>query len=174
MSLLAGIDISTKRLDMAIIPIDVDTPQRVTFRTAELPEPKGDDGVRARSIRLAVRDLFLQHDIASAWVEIPIGPPKYRATDSAHLMTGVYWAVMATIPLQVARAGITTLEWRRELGFRGTLEKNAAIDAAATWIAGNVPPRKWTAPPDEHQAEALLVALAGRAITWKHHDGAAA
>lgn len=177
MTIIAGIDISTRRLDAAILPIDPDLPQTLVLRTRPLPATR-DVGQRLLHVHLGIR--WLLHpttaggDVTSCWIEEPRGPFAGRQ------LNAVYGACMGAVPQRIARSGIDPQEWRAALGLPRKLEKPAAIAAATTWIEGNVAPGLYSRPHDgfpeldEHQAEALLICIAGRTITWRHHEGTVA
>jgi hypothetical protein len=183
MSLLAGIDLSTKRLDAALIPADAEdtTVPPVVFRRFDLPRmPTGctaqhrsverlrdvHDGMREllRDIRDPSKSYFDQlWWVSSVWVEEPFGP-RNKATNA---LREVYGGILASIPPHIERAAIAPREWRRTLGLDPT--KDASIRSARRWLDE----RHVTSSCDEHQAEALLIALAGRELTWRAVEGAA-
>jgi len=154
MTLLAGVDLSVSRLDVAIIPLDPDTPRDPVFVTEHVPQAT-DKSQRCRQIGriipLMLRDY--DQDVTMVWVEEPYGP--YRTADRALLP--VYGAVLASIPAWMEATGITTREWRSVLGLPLGLSKTQAILEAHS----RCPDLERTL--DEHEAEAVLVALAGRA-----------
>lgn len=165
-SLLAGVDLSTKQLHCALIPLDADhgdpAVPPVTFRSVSL-EQTNDQGSRFRSIREGVSELLWMattNEVVSCWVECPRPPHHLRGTTSARLMAMVYGAVMASIPLHIVRNSLEPQEWRRTLGLNPSLSKPEAIAHAHLWIESHTTTRP--ANLDEHHAEALLVALAGR------------
>lgn len=177
-ALLAGIDFSTTQLDAALIPLDKDhgdpTCPPITFRRAQIPQSP-DKSQRCR-LRLVVLKLLSGipitdgttthvpgHDVCLTYVEEPYG--RYRTSDRALLP--IYGALICAP--QTHATGIHVQEWRRELGLPGNLKKDHAVDAAWTWLADHwhhITPRdRLTAGKlDEHMAEALLIALAGRQI----------
>lgn len=161
---VAGFDISTKEITMAIVNFDepaLGDPPAI-FRVETIAKTT-DDGVFYRDIRNAVRHLCTVAEIVLAYVEKPRGPFAVRQ------LNGVYGAVMASIPRHIARAGIEPLEWRRELGLPRKFPKGDAIREAENWIAGHgwVPEHV-----DEHKADALFVALAGRQLNNRHFHAA--
>jgi hypothetical protein len=177
-ALLAGIDISTKELTAALIPLDADHGDTacppVVFRAELLPQTH-DDGVFYRDLRTAVSFLVSGRDVQLVYVEKPRGPYAVRQ------LNAVYGAVMAAIPVGIARAGIEPQEWRIELGLPRNLKKPAAIEAATDWLAPRSSldggqtwtPMKLNYSITEHQAEALLVALAARQLNNGHFRSAA-
>jgi hypothetical protein len=103
-------------------------------------------------------DVPLQYDLTAevtmVWVEEPWG--FHRNADRALLP--LFGAIMASVPTRASVAGIQPQEWRRTLGLSRRLSKQDAILNAA----GRCDLR-W---PTEHQAEALLIAHAGRRLCW--------
>jgi hypothetical protein len=181
-TLLAGIDLSTKRLDAALIPLDPEdtTVPTVVFRHFDLPRmPTGCTAQyrsveRCRVIREGVRELLrglpagadglaYPYGVSSVWVEEPFGP-RNKATNA---LREVYGGILASIPPHIERAAIAPQEWRRTLGLDPT--KDASIRSARRWLDDH----HVTCSCDEHQAEALLIALAGRELTWHAMEGAA-
>jgi hypothetical protein len=196
-TLLAGIDLSTKRLDAALIPADPDdtTVPPVTFRRFDLPRmPTGCTAQyrsveRCRVLRDAMRELLQPviwktrsvglstglgpvHEVSSVWVEEPFGP-RNKATNA---LREVYGGILASIPLHIERAAIAPQEWRRVVleAEHGHLDrawqKEDSTDLADLYLHRH---RQSRAGIDEHQAEALLIALAGRELTWRAVEGAA-
>jgi hypothetical protein len=156
--MLCGIDFSTKQIDAALIPLDPGNHDvaAVTFRTAPIQSGlRGAD--RIRDAAHAARQLLFDvkgYEVASVWIEEPFG--AYRTADRALLP--LMGALVAAIPQRMSVAVIGVQEWRRALGLPGSLTKVAAIDEATT--------RSGFDAITEHQAEALLVALAGRQQCW--------
>jgi hypothetical protein len=175
MTALAGFDISTREITAAIIPLDsttrhLDDETLVHFYSETLPAGSDDDP-RYRAIRVAVRGILgsSPYDVQLAYVERPWS----RFAKSIAPMMGVYGAVMASIPLHIVRAGISPSEWRHELGLPQRLTKPDAIREASVWLAQAQLAAGATRYigdgfPTEHQAESLLVAIAGRQINDRH------
>lgn len=185
-SLLAGIDLSTKRLDAALIPLDPDHGDPncppVVFRHVLLPNEKGATPLyrrveRARAMRRLVHELLkpvpytlpaphqiATHDVASAWLENPRGRHRNDA------LTGTFDAIAAAIPSHIIVAGLDPQEWRRELGLPARMPKASAQIWTRDWLSDQGVVHRGAHPPDEHLAEALLVALAGRQILQRHQS----
>jgi hypothetical protein len=181
-TLLAGIDLSSRALHAALVPADdTDTSlPPVTFRCVELPRFKAGATTaqyrsveRCRAVRAGVRELLEdvttelagglvvvgRDDVTSVWVEEPMGARNY----ATNVLRELYGAVRASIPSHIERAAIAPREWRRELGFDHGYTKYDGIGYAVQWCRD----RGVNLLLDEHYAEALCVALAGRALT--HH-----
>lgn len=170
MTALIGFDISTREITAAIVPLDHDTTLTDGNPVRFLVEPltkTTDDGVRYQEVHDSVRRIFhvAPDDVCLAYVERPYS----RFAKAIAPMMGVYGAVMASIPSHVSRAGIAPSEWRAELGLPQRLSKQDAISEARLWLLLKVVVADLT----EHQAEALLVALAGRSINDRHFRSAA-
>jgi hypothetical protein len=99
------------------------------------------------------------------WVEEPFGP-RNKATNA---LREVYGGILASIPPHIERAAIAPQEWRRTLGLDPTGRRTRA---SARPTSGSTTTTS-RAACDEHQAEALLIALAGRELTWRAVEGAA-
>lgn len=178
-ALLAGIDWSTKALHAALIPLDEDhgdpSCPPVVFRYEELPKLGADPVARIREAQAAVQvvtrsylpTLDDRHDVVSVWVEEAWG--NHRNTDRALLP--IYGAIVSGIRDRQTVAGISAREWRKELGLDLRLTKEGAVREAQDWLWQQGPRRSYRL--DEHQAEALLVALAGRQIMARHAGVAA-
>jgi hypothetical protein len=156
--LIAGIDISTRELTAAIIPLDEDVPQTLTLRSVRLRRdpnatPLYNRVNRARWLRPNIHYL-LPRDTTCAYVECPRGPIRNDP------LTGLFDAVCCALPITVTVSGIDPQEWRRTLNLSVTLSKVQSIAQAQYWVGSNVHPDH--PPLSEHQADALLVALAGR------------
>lgn len=153
MTLLAGVDLSVSRLDVAIIPLDPDQQRSAIFRHEPVPKVK-DRHQRCRYIPGIIRSLLKDEDqdVTMVWVEEPFG--RYRTADRALLP--IFGAVLASIPAWITVTGVGPLEWRRILGLPAGLSKAPAILEAHS----RCPDLEGAL--DEHEAEAVLVALAGR------------
>ena len=171
-ALLAGIDISTKALHAAVIPLDPDHGDPacvpVQFRTQTLPAV-ADEGLRYKAIHVALRHILSSDkhgDIVLCYVEKPRSPHHLRGTQSAQRMAAVYGAVMASTPPSITSAALEPLEVDHELGLpraKRPLYKDRKarnIDTADRWLTAAGASQRI----DEHQADALLVALAGRQL----------
>lgn len=174
-TLLAGLDFSSRAIDAALIPLDpadTSTPP-VTFRRFELPVFKpGATTSQYRSVERARTVAFVPMlllgslheggpDVECVWVEEPFG-------HSQNVMRELYGGILASIPTHVAVSTITPAQWRKHHGISSgkAVSKIYAWNAMATFY-----PECDNRFPDEHQADALLVALAGRDL---EHAGRAA
>jgi hypothetical protein len=195
-TLLAGIDLSTKRIDAALIPADPDdtTVPPVTFRRFDLPRMPTDCTAQYRSVercrvvREAMRELLQPviwktrsvgrstgpgpvHDVLSVWVEEPFGP-RNKATNA---LREVYGGILASIPPHIERAAIAPQEWRRahvpDVAHFGWTKDDSITYACQHLYTHD--PRHMNTVIDDHMAEALLIALAGRELTWRAVEGAA-
>lgn len=169
--LLAGIDWSSKAIHAALIPLDTDhgdpTQPPVVFRTMTLPKPTGDATLRIRAARYATREL-LTPDVATVWVEEAYG--TFRTSD--RVLLPIQGAIVAGVPTGMTVALITADAWRRELGLK--TGRTTSVDAKAEaesyamdWLSDNLPRSGNTVGfrvPDEHEVDALCVALAARQI----------
>lgn len=176
-ALLAGIDWSSKAIHAALIPIDPDhgdpTTAPVTFRHEPLPDLQGDPTIRIRAAARSTRELLRSHWpdtlIMSAWIEEAYG--RFRNSDRALLP--IYGAIVAGVPVGVPVAGIRSHDWRKELGLQIGATSSAEAKAEAQtlvldWLSDNTPAdsdgTKAFRVPDEHEVDALCVALAARQI----------
>jgi hypothetical protein len=175
MTLIAGIDFSTKQITAAIIPLDPTVTPHVTFTHLDLPRTR-DTTQRLRGLRRGMALTFWTvelagraQDVTSVWVEEPWGP--HRNVDRSLLP--LYGGILASVPTTITATGITTRDWRTTLGLRlsGSEKKLAAIAHANLYLHQQA---GWdtneSADVTEHECEALCIALAGRTITWAHHE----
>lgn len=172
--MIIGLDISTTRIDAAIIPIDHDAGgiPTVTFRHATIPQTKGAEPLyrrveRARNMTRAIAPLFRDVDgweIHLCYIEEPRGRFRNDA------LTGTFDSICTAIPTGIAVSGFQPQAWRRELGLSPRLSKTDAIVAAMEWL---IDKRAGRITMNEHAAEALLIALAGRQLNNRYFAGAA-
>lgn len=159
--ILAGVDISTRHLHTALIPLDSTSRglAPAIFRDRVLPKTTNEDE-RFKAVFSATRHLLRPvdgHLVSLVYVERPSGKWGQRA------LWAIFGAVMASVPNDAVRQGIPPSQWRSLLAVKAT--KAASIQAASDYLGdGN--------EMDEHFSESLLVALAGRAIN-DHHFRAA-
>lgn len=159
MSLCIGVDISTKRIDLAAIPLDPDdefltgvTPCKhrinVTDRYVELRQ----NIVRA----IASLEEITGADVMTAAVEKPAGRFVHP---SLHEIHGV---VRCSLPQHIASTGLYPVEWRQALGLTGRDKNNkqAGNDRVRTLYSD-------AAAWDEHELDALGIATAWRTIQWE-------
>lgn len=184
-ALCVGVDFSSKRLDVALIPLDADHGSDcppVTLRHHVLPvwrpastTPQYRSVERCRLVRDAMRKLTAalympmgagvlwlgDHHVAHVCVEEPFG--SGRKADN--VMRELYGAILASIPPHIQRDTIGTQEWRRIIWPR---DDTRLPDHIA------LPPDGWktraiftahldtSLDMDEHEAEAYLLAVACR------------
>lgn len=192
-SLVAGIDFSTKRIDVALIPLEDDHGDRrvppVRFTGHDFPDftlahwrrqgPSAQFRSQHRCHEVAeILPILLNivdpiDDPPAVFVEEPFGGGRGGHTTADNPLREIYGAILAV----ALATPLSPNQWRRELGLPGPAKftKFDAIRHAADWISAQDWDPFWDqihdprpAYPDEHKAEALLVALAGRAQLWKH------
>lgn len=191
-ALLAGIDWSSRALHAALIPIDPDhddpTCPPVTFRVEDLPRPGGDPVHRIRAVQHHTRELLRSPScgdniswIASVWIEEAFG--RYRNADRTLLP--IYGAIIAGVAPHIAVSSLSAVQWRKELGLKLGATSTAEAKAEAQtlvldWLSDHTPPRlvdgtptKAFAMPDEHEVDALCIALAARRILHRSVPDAA-
>lgn len=182
----AGIDLSSRALHAALIPADEANPAGlppVVFRSVELPRFKPGATTaqwrsveRCRVVRDAVRELLryvlslephvVPYEVSSVWVEEPLGA-RNKATN---VLREIYGSALASIPPHIERASIAPQEWRRVIRDEGwltpdTWTKADSVGLAVQWVAEHARDYHLAFDAlDEHHAEALLVALAGRRL----------
>lgn len=152
MTLIAGVDLSTTRIDVAILPLDPESPRVPVWRSERLPSSK-DRHDRCRHVPQALHSLLVdaEQDVTMVWVEEPFG--RFRSADRALLP--IFGAVLASVPKWIEATGIGPLEWRRVLSLPAGLKKGDAIQRVEELTRQQV---------DEHAAESYLIALAGRTL----------
>jgi hypothetical protein len=190
---LAGVDFSTHAIHVAIIPLDPDhgdpeTPA-VIFRHEPLPSLAGNAVTRIREARRLMRRELLRPTrryesadidyIAHVTVEEAFG--RFRNADRALLP--LEGAIVGGVPDHMTADLLTPYAWRKELGLRIGAATSAEAKAEANtyvldWLSDNTPassvdgvPMKAFAMPDEHETDALCIALAARQIL--HREAAA-
>lgn len=190
-ALVAGIDLSSKRIDACLIPLDPsdgsDAPP-VTLRSFEMPTwrrettPAFRTVERCRVVRDAMRELLKhvggyrppedegdiwwipEHEVVHVCVETPIGS-KSRST----VLWELYGAILASIPSHIERDTIRTVDWRNLMLLPYIESAPDAPKEASIWLAT----RLTGVEMDEHQAEAFLIARACRARLEDAVKGAA-
>jgi hypothetical protein len=167
-ALCAGIDLSTSTIHAALIALDPDThlEEPLVLRHADLPKQR--DDARFDGVLTAVRDLLrptaAMETVELVYIERPMG----RHIMSVAPLMAIYGAIRASIPRHIPRDALAPSEWRRELGLPARLSKADAIREARDWVYRY--DRHYhvsTAQLDEHYADALLVALAGRQRNYR-------
>lgn len=159
--LVAGIDWSTKAIDVAIIPLDhdhgdADLP-RVTLRRDALPHVDADQRpAHAAYITTILLRSVEGYDVRHVFVE----EPWTRSFRAAGAMFPVYGAILAAswLPPDGRRrvSGLSATRWRQTLKLGRALDKQSYVQDALR--------REPELPRtiSDHQAEAYLIALAGR------------
>lgn len=173
--LVVGVDISVHTLYGAAIPLDPGIYAPVEFRAARIKQ--GTTAERLRNVRAATHHVMHGYadgdETASVWVEQPPPPRKFgfRGHDS---LVAVFGAVCSNTPKCItACAALVCDEWRDEVGLKMAPAiyksesqperwKRAAIERV---MASDLVSPDY--PLSEHEAEACLVALAGRGLIWK-------
>jgi hypothetical protein len=175
--LLAGVDISTFAVTAALIPLDPGTYAPAILRTIRIdPAPIAE---RLRNVRGSVHAALADADgceIASVWVEQPPPPTKF-AMKGHDSLVAVFGSVCGNVPKRItAVAQLMPSEWREVV----------ALSLAPKAYPSEKPTDRWKRaaiervmgsdlvaqdyPLSHHEAEAVLVALAGRHLTWRHHN----
>lgn len=171
-ALLAGVDISTVRIDVALIPLDPRAEPFAICRNHQLKRhaERGDDPETQllRALRLSrgiMRGLFEDCDVAECALERPITPGKSMATAGPPL-NRVLGALTAAIPVAVNVVWLSPHDWRRELAASNLNSKPAGHDAVRQYpeahAAGHL--------LDEHELDALGLALAWRSLLDRHRN----
>lgn len=151
MTLIAGIDLSTKRLDLCAIPLDLEQPLRPVWRQEAIPRLDG-SAERVRAAATAARELTAGLDLAAICVERPAGFSWYT-------LLPVFGAVIAATPKDSAVAWLTASEWRRILGLpRDKAGSHMSLIDVLPFDHRIL---------DEHELDCLGVALAWRAELWR-------
>lgn len=164
-ALCAGIDLSMSRLHAALIPLDPDTTPTIAvhFRETRIT---GTGDQRLDNITPLIRELLRPtydgDTVEVAYVEKPKGRWRSPSLDA------LYGATRNAIPNHITRDGFTPSEWRSELGIASKYTKERGIQEARDWIYRHDPRYEVTTMGlDEHYAEALLIALAGRQRNYR-------
>lgn len=164
-ALVAGIDLSMMRLHAALIPLDPEArPQGMChFRDVRVTG-RGDERLDniAPLVRELLRPTFDGDTVEVAYVEKPKG--RWRAPS----LDALYGAIRNSIPPHIHRDAFTPAEWRAELGIASRYTKERGKQEARDWLYRydrNAAAKAETI--DEHHAEALLIALAGRQRNYR-------
>lgn len=189
--LLAGIDFSTTAIHAALIPYHPGDETRCILRRARLPAykpntttPQYRSADRCRHIAGAIRVLLgeprTEGRVISVWVEEPFGGGQHGRGQTDNTLREIYGGILASIPFDTARASIAPTQWRKTITSRSeglglcappTLIPNTrrrdwkawSVTQASRWMVAH----EFDPTPNEHEADALLIALAGR-----HHEHA--
>lgn len=154
MSLCVGVDFSTKRIDVAAIPLDPDVPGGPWIVNAKV----GSD--RYASVYYTVRHLLRHHadhtnqDIATVCIEKPGGRHIHP---SLHELHGV---IRAAIPYPIPSTSLYPVQWRQAIGCRGRDTKAAGHARIHDLYPGL---EAW----DEHELDATGIARGWANIQWK-------
>jgi hypothetical protein len=172
--LVAGIDFSSVAIDVAIIALDPESDANpLQIRSLPIPQ-RSDPTQRCITAAKATASLLSDvegHPVSSVFIE----EPWTRSWNAARALFPIYGAILASAgsPTRRSATGITATDWRTTLGMPARASKNEAIQRARDWILTNAHAEQ-AFNLSEHAAEALLIALAGRHLTWQHHAGTAA
>lgn len=191
--LIAGVDVSSVQLNVALLPLDPTIHALAELRTRRIPgAPKSRTGMpsaeRARYIRKVVHELLTDPDdgaIESVWVEQPMPPGEGQRREGHDLLVETFGAVVASVPLRIDQAAaLYPQTWRSKVelerlpqdkveasgpGKRATWKRDAWKRAAIERVRSmEVVEFDW--PLTDHEADACLLAVAGRYLHWKHHD----
>lgn len=193
--LIAGVDVSSVQLNVALLPLDPTIQALAELRTRRIPgSAKTRTGMpsaeRARYIRKVVHELLVDADdgaIESVFVEQP--PPEGESSGGKFgghdTLVETFGAVVASVPLRIDLcASLYPQVWRSKValerlpqdkveasgpGKRATWKPNAWKRAAIARVRDmEIVEFDW--PLTDHEADACLLAVAGRYLHWKHHD----
>lgn len=179
--LIAGIDLSTVAVHAALLPLDPTIHAFAELASCRIP--RDTHAERLRHVRRAVHQVLADRDdgeIVSVWIE---RPPIYGGTFRPAFhdeLLEVFGAVGASIPLRItASASLYPSEWRTEVMLTrdeadrpasGRKWRDGAWKRAAITRVKDSCLVEADYPLNEHEADAVLLALAGRGMTWKHHN----
>lgn len=179
--LIAGIDTSTLAIHCALIPVDPGVHAGAELRSARIKRvAKGAEAERLRNVRRAMHHVLRDTDDGCEIVAVFIErPPHFLAQKGRTELIEVYGAACASTPLRIETVGgLTPAEWRSKVrlelepgdrigrSVRTGAWKEAAIrrvTKGGLWLEADY-------PCSEHEAEAILVAIAGRGMYWTHHE----
>lgn len=188
-ALVAGIDLSARQLDAALVPLDADAAGfsvPCVWRCEALPALQEVGHARhARAVRTAVGNLLADvrtgswfrhvtegleapesHPVVQCWAE----EPYTRFWGSAKALFPTFGAVLSSVPTRIEACEITVAEWRSTLGLPARLTKAQAVDEARHWWVDNggvVGEAYAHGLFGDNAADALLVALAGRQLATR-------
>jgi len=163
-SIVVGIDLSTKRIDLAAIPLDPDDTRYPLCETLYAGTDFTSIFRVGEPIRSAIRwfEYRLLRDTTTLAVEKPAGRHVHP---SLHELHGI---IRASIPTRIQTTSLYPVEWRQAIGLTGRDKNNKA--AGNRRVIELYPAcDAW----DEHQLDALGIAHAWRAIQWRETEGAA-
>jgi hypothetical protein len=161
-SLVAGFDISTKRLDMVLVPLDPENDTLPSWRTEV--RPKGDTDATAWAASATAELLRLWPDSSFAVDVAMIGVERPAGRVHPHL-AWVFGAVYGQCSRLAPTSGWYPASWRAELGIKNT---KAAVEAWGMdpdlWYERD---HRWFASLDEHGRDAFALARAVRDFFWR-------
>lgn len=174
--LIAGVDISTRAIHAALIPLDPTIGAFAELRCARVAvADKGPQ--RLRNVRKAMHHVLADAtdgEIVAVFIE---QPPFFGKLRGGTELIEVYGAACASTPLRIDVVGsMQPQTWRSKVGLAlEPHEKNgrAALDGA--WKRAAIRRVLDSClveadyPLNEHEADSVLVALAGRGLWWKNH-----
>jgi hypothetical protein len=159
--IVAGIDWSSKAIDVALIPLDTNHGdaelENVTLRRDAIPQI---DPLE-RPWHAANITVQLLRDVAGYTVsDVFVEEPWTRSWTAAGAMFPVYGAILAGGRLGGRRIhALSSNQWRTLLNLPRRLEKASAVEDAI-----RREPLLARSPITDHAAEAYLIALAGRKV----------
>lgn len=174
--LIAGVDISTFAITAALLPLDPATYSPAVLRTIRIESAPIAE--RLRNVRGSIHAALADVDgceIASVWVEQPPPPSKF-AMQGHDALVSVFGSVCGNVPKRItAVAQLMPSEWREVV----------KLSLAPKTYQSEKPSERWKRaavervmgsdlieadyPLSHHEADAVLIALAGRHLTWQHH-----
>lgn len=177
-ALVAGVDISTHAVTAALLPLDPDQHVAAEFRHVRVRQSKN-PCERLRSVRDATHHALRDPDdgeVLEVYVE---RPPFFLAQKGRTELVEVYGAVVASTPRRVQRVGgLEPQTWRSMVGLqlhpadvlpRGKSRAGGWKRAAIRRVLDQaLVPADY--PLSDHEAEAVLVAIAGRGLHWQAHN----
>ena len=162
--LIVGIDVSSRQLDFAFIPLDPTTPGAPFFHTETLGPKNADLLWRLRHVRLALTNAYIAAEHGGGeLMAICIEDPYSMSMPSVRALNRTVGAIIASAHTGTNVAVLKANEWRRILGATPVNNKAAGHDAIRRQGVSILLPRVLD---DEHQLDALGVALAHRIECW--------
>jgi hypothetical protein len=174
--LIAAVDLSTLALNIAILPLDPTVNAMAELRCERLShKEKGVERIRyaRNALHRALKDPDDGH-IVSLWIE---EPPVVVGAQGHEGLVGIFAACVASCPNRIDECKtLMPQTWRSLVGLKpdrherdgrktGPGYKRAAIQRVRdqAWVEPDY-------PLSDHEADAILLALAGRGLHWKHHN----
>jgi hypothetical protein len=175
-ALVVGVDLSTHTLHGAALPLDPTIFAPVEFRASRIEQ--GGVADRLRSVRAATHHVMKGYadndETASVWVEQP-PPPSKIAMRGHDALVSIFGAVCSNTPKDItACAALMPTEWRDLIGLTLAPKSYPSEPPSERWKRAAIERVRGMEiveadyPLNEHEAEATLIAIAGRALIWKH------